>query len=477
MNFILWETSFIDNGMPRMLGASLIASHLRQHGYTVKLISFCSHMSTDELVAITEKYMDDSTIAIGVSATFWDVRNQKFDIEVRKATATINEPKWVVDARLILESRHSKLDWLLGGHYTIYDNFSFKFSWIKFHGYSENEIIQYADKKMNRNSFSLFDSNAYIKKQHETDFIMPYEWLSLELGRGCQFKCKFCAEPIIGKKKGTYIRDMECVRQEIMDNYEKFGTTSYYFVDSTVNEDTDKIIALANLVQKLPFKLNWVGFNRLDLIWSKPEQVSALKDSGLVSSYFGIETFHPKASAAIGKGFMGKHAKDFLCELRDKWGNDITYTLAFIIGLPYETPDDIQETLTWLKEKDFRKFSSWSALYLNPFDNSQTDKSEFARNYGLYGYKFPNPDFPLNWENKHWTYKEAMDMQKQIGIINYPKVNGAFALGDLCSLGFDIEYAQHKFLDKSFADKAKQKKREHVQQYVQQCLAYNIHKG
>jgi radical SAM superfamily enzyme YgiQ (UPF0313 family) len=469
MNIILWETTVINHGLPRTLGAHVIASHLRQNGYSVKVISYCAYLSTEELIAITEKYIDDTTIAIGVSSTFWaNSRIDKFDIDIRATTNIIAEPKWVIDARLILKSKYVKLDWVLGGPNSSYHESFFKFPWIKFQGYCEDEILQYADTKFNRNSFSPFEPNLYIKTQHETDFIMPYEWLPMELGRGCQFKCKFCAEPIIGKKKGTYIRDMECIRREIIDNYEKFGTTNYYFVDSTVNEDTDKIIALANLVQKLPFKLNWVGFNRMDLIWSKPEQCSALKDSGLVSTYFGIESFHPKASMAIGKGFMGRHGKDFLCKLRDTWGKGITYTLSFIAGLPHETLDDVQDTVSWLEQTQFDVYSTWTGLYLDPYDPSPNNKSDFTVNYGLYGYKFPNSNNPIYWENKHWNYKTAYDFAKR----PRPRVLGAFALGDICGLGIDIRDVQHTVMTSTLAKEIQQKKKNHVNQYVQKSLEF-----
>jgi hypothetical protein len=418
-------------------------------------------MSTSDLVEITQKYIDDTTIAIGVSSTFWESKNSILD---KAGSATVGgEPQWVADARDIIENKHPTLDWLLGGSNSHLNNF--KFTWTTFQGNAEDAIIAYMNSKYDKTSTETsFDIKSYVKQQHESDFILPTEWLPIELGRGCQFKCKFCGEANIGKKKGTYIRDMECIRRELIENYERYGTTNYFFIDDTVNEDTDKIKDLADLVQKLPFKLSWVGYNRLDLIWSKPEQISILKDSGLVSTFFGIETFHPKASMIIGKGFMGKHGKDFLCDLRNKWGSDISYHLSFIIGLPYETPDDIQETVDWLAINDFAKFTSWLALYINP----NYPNTEFARNYGLYGYKFPNKDNEIYWENKHWTYSTARQQSIKLEANKKVSCPGGFILGAACSLGYDIKEIQYRNMyDNDFVNERNSKLQHLVQQYVQ----------
>ena len=45
------------------------------------------------------------------------------------------------------------------------------------------------------------------------DFIWPQESLTIEASRGCVFKCKFCAFPIIGKKKHDHVRDPQEIRR------------------------------------------------------------------------------------------------------------------------------------------------------------------------------------------------------------------------------------------------------------------------
>jgi hypothetical protein len=94
-NLILWNTISIDNSTVRPIACYQLASWIRQHGYTVKVVDFCQAMSTDELVAITRKHIGDETLAIGVSTTFWN----------KPGTHLINsiEPSWVENARNLLQ--------------------------------------------------------------------------------------------------------------------------------------------------------------------------------------------------------------------------------------------------------------------------------------------------------------------------------------------------------------------------------------
>ena len=60
--------------------------------------------------------------------------------------------------------------------------------------------------------------------------ILDKESIPIEFGRGCIFKCKFCAYDLTGKKKGTYIRDLSQIRDELILTWEKYGTTNFYFI-------------------------------------------------------------------------------------------------------------------------------------------------------------------------------------------------------------------------------------------------------
>ena len=235
------DWNIADFSTVRPLGAHQISSWLRQHGYTVVVIDFSDKMSTDDLVEITKKYVDTDTIAIGVSTTFWPGNT---------------EPLWVIEARVIIEITYPHLKWLLGGSR---ETDAKRLRWIEFSSYAEDTLLSF----LNENSdHTKFDIKTSVMHYTDTDFIQPHEVLSFELGRGCQFKCKFCRFPLIGKKPGTYIKNMHLIRDQLIEIYERFGVTRYNFIDDTVNEDEEKIENLARLVQSLPFKLEWIEIGR-----------------------------------------------------------------------------------------------------------------------------------------------------------------------------------------------------------------------
>lgn len=413
-NLIIWNTFNPIKGLEktnpvpdvasRTSGPHQLASWLTEFGYSVKVVDFCHIMYSSDLVSITEKHISDDTIAIGCSTTFWD----------DGASSNFQEPEWVIESRSILEERYPKIDWLLGG-VDAYLKSESKFDWKRFVGYDEDQIIRYLDEKLGkdeiRNPFNMKDVSC-----HYTDGlgITPTEVLPIQLSRGCQFKCTFCRAPLLGKKKNTYVRDYGVVEKELLNMYDRYGTTRYYFIDDTVNETEDKIIALAEIAQKLPFKLEWVGYLRLDLIAKKPNTIELLKLSGLRSAFFGIESFNSATAKAINKPWYGWGAKDFLIELKDHWKDDINWTLSFIVGLPHETIETLDETQQWLIENKMYSWL-WNPLYINKTSNIP-DKSLFEQNYSKYGYIFPNPNNNSYWINDYWDSETAKSKSIQLTV-------------------------------------------------------------
>jgi len=171
-------------------------------------------------------------------------------------------------------------------------------------GYSDNSIVSLTDyiagktdtlisKKINGST--LVESSDYPEPAMDnlkTDWskfdILPKEPLPLEFARGCIFKCKFCNYPLIGKRKGTYIRDMDEIREELIETWESKGVDTFYITDDTFNDDNDKMESFHKLFTSLPFKPKFAAFLRLDLIDRFPHQADLLAEAGLVGAFFGI---------------------------------------------------------------------------------------------------------------------------------------------------------------------------------------------
>lgn len=408
-HLILWNP--VNNGLrdaTRTAGGHQLKSWLSKFGFQVVVIDFPHLMTTQQLVSVTEKFIDNDTIAIGVNTSFW----QNFFTD---NPIISGEPQWVLQARTILENTNSNLQWLLGGSRTTdLTREKLEFDWTMLHGYAEDSLLKFLVEKSNNNNYA---ATKFDIVDHDYTFandaqITRHEVLPIEISRGCQFACSFCRFPLLGKKKGTYTRKYHKIHDEFLYNYENFGTTQYMIIDDTVNENIEKISALAEIRSKLPFDLRWIGFCRLDLIGSKPTTIDVLRHSGLLSCFFGIESFDPDASKIVGKGWNGVHGREFLLRLMSEWKNDITFSVNFIVGLGQETPEQILQTNQWCIDN---KIHAWNFAGLNINRNPHlVYQSKFDKEYHNYGYRFPNPMDDIYWENGIWNTYTAFEFAKKL---------------------------------------------------------------
>lgn len=382
-NIIFWSSIFpVQRSRP--IGCYQLAHHLRKNDISAQVIDFCGLFTSEELLSLTEKFIDKNTKCIGVSTSFW-----------------IDNSFPLKETILKFKDRHPNIKIVFGGPRASNPNFKSVYDKV-FVGESEKQLTEYLYELLDKDKTKIipFDITKLDHRFIDADCILHGEVLPIELGRGCIFKCKFCSHHNLGKPKYTYQRAYDLIYDEMQYNYEMFGTDHYLFLDDTINEDTDKIKALAVINNRLGNILNWNGYLRADLIWSNNDSSKYLLDSGIKSCFFGIESLHPKASAVIGKGWSGKHAKNFLPTLyHDLWNKEVSIWNNFIIGLPYETEADIDKSIEWCSVNNFgmNKFVGLN-LYLNREDTGNI--SEFTRNFRIYGYKVnENNEF----FNKDWT--------------------------------------------------------------------------
>ena len=440
----------------RAIGAYQIASHCRTLGITCQVIDFTNLFRINELEHIFDSCIDNSTLALGISTTFfYNTDTQERFISAKRDFNQVL-PDNIRDLIIKIKQKWPKLK-IIGGGANSYQIVGDNLFDVVIHGYSEQitaEYLQGLDGVIQKRVWprvgtqeiidggtAHFDITQLDHRWDESDCILPNETLPIEISRGCIFKCSFCSYPLNGKKKFDYLRDPELIKEEILSNYEKFGTTNYFFTDDTFNDSTLKLEKLHRALTSLPFKIKFVTYLRLDLLHAHQEQVEMLKDMGLGSAFFGIETLNHASGKAVGKGMKPTLIKDFLLDLYyHRWHEQVPITCSFIVGLPHETIDSVKQTHEWCQNSPLNDL--WFPLFIKTKSHF---KSEFDLNYEKYGYKL---DSEGNWYNDIMTYNDALTIAEDFnkkGLYEDNTPSSWFLFG-LLSYGYSINELKNQKL-------------------------------
>ena len=397
----------------RSIGAYQIAHFLRSNNFSVQVIDFTDYFTEEELINLVNKFLNHDTLAVGISTTFYTEKNtnwgfadnheDKFEIKTLPGNLT--------STLSYIKDHFPKIKIVLGGS----KSYSTKLDIVDktISGYAEQEFLEYLNEIKGSKKISnlyrqhqLFSIQSLDHKFTPQDCIIQGETLPIEISRGCIFKCKFCAFPLNGKTKLDYIRDPEKIKEEMIYNYENFNVTNYFFSDDTFNDSTEKIENLLKVIKTLPFKIKFTTYLRLDLLYHHQEQIRMLKEMGLATAFFGIETFNQRTANCIGKGMNTSKTKDFILDLyNEHWNKGIPITCSFIVGLPYESKESVLNTFEWVKDSNIN-----SMFFPLAITKKGYYKSEFDLNYQKYGY-IVDPDTEF-WTTEYFTFEEARSMAK-----------------------------------------------------------------
>jgi coproporphyrinogen III oxidase-like Fe-S oxidoreductase len=253
-----------------------------------------------------------------------------------------------------------------------------------------------------------------------------------------------------GKTKGDWIKQSSVLLDEFKKNYELHGVTDYIFSDDTYNDSEEKIKRLYDEVySKLPFKLNFTTYIRLDLMIKFPNTADYLQESGLKSALFGIETINHASGKAVGKGLDPKIQFEFLEEIKKNQFKNIQTHSGFIIGLPKDREDEIERLEEFIfSDKNKLDHCVVEPLFITPREFTNKNKSyysEFDLEYEKYGYEcyeqIENSTFTeVRWKNNitGMTFDKAFEFSRRINdkISKSDKFKfGGFAFGFFKSLG------------------------------------------
>lgn len=402
---IIFLTGVMTPWFERSIGAYQLSNFVKSHGYTSQVIDFIHLFNKDLLLETLDKFTSEKTKVLGISSTF--ISEDVYVGANQKVKSGII-PQWLIEALKIYKEKYPNIKIVVGGAKAkLYLNYDIIDSIIT--GYAEISLLNYlkentSEKIINGDKYlNEFDTSQIKHKFCIEDVILPGETLPIEISRGCIFRCKFCAYPLNGKKKLDHLRDVELIKDELINNYKRWGITNYLISDDTFNDSNEKLEALHAMITALPFKINFVCYLRLDLLYHyRDTQLKMLEEMGLKSCHFGVESFHPPTAKFIGKGLSEDKTKDFILELAERWKNKISFICTFIAGLPFESKESCIETGKWCRENNI---TFWMMpLFINP---NHVYRSDIDINYAKYSYKLNGNS---TWESKWMTFNEAKEI-------------------------------------------------------------------
>lgn len=464
----------------KSFGVFKIARELRLSGYQVAVLHHIHIFEFEEILYILDKLISNKTLFVGINNMFYrnvftEVENKHYKGGIQwgdcpDGTMLPHGKHLNKQLKDFIKSKNHNCKLVLGGSTANDIEANKDFDYVVA-GYADISVVNLANhlykqeelKKFYKSIYGftlLNDSTAadydfvHRKMAYEThDGILPNETLPIEISRGCIFKCAFCAFPLNGKRKNDYIKDFDVLYEEFLDNYAKFGTTRYIFLDDTFNDTVDKVKFIHEISKKLPFKLEYWAYLRLDLLAAHPETINLLLQSGLRSCYFGVETFNKKTGQTIGKGLAKDKMLDTLRMLKKVWNTKVSTAVGFIAGLPHESIESIKNTCEIFLSEDL--VSSWVIRPLYFYSNRASTTgfvSEIEKNPAKYGYKNLTPFNPEMhpgeihynthyWENDYTNFNECNELckyyNKQYELTGMKKLSD-MAILQLASYGIDI---------------------------------------
>ena len=172
---------------------------------------------------------------------------------------------------------------------------------------------------------------------------LRHPYISFYTGRGCKSRCTFCLWPqsVGGHRYRT--RSVGHVIEEIAWAKKAFPQVNeFFFDDDTLTDDLPRVEAIAKELSKLG--VTW-SCNAKPNVPRKTLEV--LRDNGLHLLLVGYESGNQKILHNIKKGILVDVARRFTKDCHEL---GIMIHGTFIMGLPGETKETIEETIRYAAE-------------------------------------------------------------------------------------------------------------------------------
>jgi len=172
---------------------------------------------------------------------------------------------------------------------------------------------------------------------------LKHPYVSFYTGRGCKSRCTFCLWPQTVGGHRYRVRSVQDVVEEVKWTKTAFPKVKeIFFDDDTLTDNLPRVEALAKELGKLG--VTWSCNAKANV---PRKTLEVLKDNGLRLLLVGYESGNQQILINIKKGMRVDVARRFTKDCHDL---GVVIHGTFILGLPGETQETIQETVEFARE-------------------------------------------------------------------------------------------------------------------------------
>jgi hopanoid biosynthesis associated radical SAM protein HpnJ len=214
---------------------------------------------------------------------------------------------------------------------------------------SEGKIVHNKEREMIQDMDVLpWVADVYQRDLKIENYFIGYllhPYVSLYTGRGCPAQCSFCLWPqTIGGHKYR-VRSTQNVADEMAYMKKVFPQVREFFFDD--DTFTANLPRAREIAKKLgPLGLTWSCNSRANLDY---DTIRSFKDNGLRLFLVGYESGNDEILTRIKKGVTMDEMRRFT---KDCSKAGVVIHGTFILGLPVETRQTIENTIQFAKELD-----------------------------------------------------------------------------------------------------------------------------
>jgi len=222
-----------------------------------------------------------------------------------------------------------------------------------------NKIITTPDREL-RNSLNflpipdrdLIDNNFYIRPDTKKPQTI------IRVSKGCPNHCFFClATPLNGKT--VRYRDVDLIIDEIKQCCEKYNIYDFIFWSDIFNLDNNWVQRLCRAIIDTGLKINFSTNTRADTL--DFETLKLMKQAGCNLISMGVESGSQKLLDKMGKKITLEQIKHAVSMIQEAGIQVYAY---YVIGLPWETKETIEETFKFAKKLNTHFASFYTATAL-----------------------------------------------------------------------------------------------------------------